>query len=395
MKKLISLSLALLLCIALSVPAFAAEGLDALVLDGPSNYTFVDEEINYLFGDGYQEGYYREDIIKGWKIVEPKSKFTVTNTSVDSMAYAYIYCIEVKLMPNGSTATMLSGEDLMTETTINLSGKYAAYNVWNLSTSPDSYGGELSAGNGLYWILSPSLGLNMNDDNVKLLHAGEKVTFELPKQGGKNSIYRLYTHIYYPQDDWSYWKYQNYKVGDVTPSVPETPSVPAFSDVAAKDWFADSVRWAIEKGITNGTSSTTFSPNDTCTQEQIITFLYRANGTPATSISNPYADVTANAWYYDAVRWGYQNGLRKDASFGVAKPCSRSDVVFYLWTLAGKPAPTKAAAFSDVPDGASYAQAVAWAVEKGITTGTGAAAFSPNDTCTRAQIVTFLYRAYK
>ena len=70
-------------------------------------------------------------------------------------------------------------------------------------------------------------------------------------------------------------------------------------------------------------------------------------------------------------------------------------MVFYLWTLAGKPAPTKAAAFTDVPDGASYAQAVAWAVEKGITTGTGAAAFSPNDTCTRAQIVTVLYRAYK
>ena len=395
MKKLISLSLALLLCIALSVPAFAAEGLDALVLDGPSDYTFVEKKIDYIYGNTYQEGYYEENSFEGWRVIAPGSKFMVANNSTDSTAYVYVCYEEVKLMPNGSTVKWLSGEDLMTETMIDVSGKYAAYDVWNLSTAPDMYMGGLSAGGGLYWVNSPAAGLNMNTDSAMILSAGEKASFELPQQGDKNSIYRLYAHIYYPQDDLDYWMYYNYKIGDVTPSVPETPSAPAFSDVAAKDWFADSVRWAIEKGITNGTSSTTFSPNDTCTQEQIITFLYRANGTPATSISNPYADVTANAWYYDAVRWGYQNGLRKDASFGVAKPCSRSDVVFYLWTLAGKPAPTKAAVFTDVPDGASYAQAVAWAVEKGITTGTGAAAFSPNDTCTRAQIVTFLYRAYK
>lgn len=170
--------------------------------------------------------------------------------------------------------------------------------------------------------------------------------------------------------------------------------VPDFTDVASEDWFSYYVNWAVANDIAKGTSDTTFSPNDTCTQEQIITFLYRANGSPAASIENPYSDVGTTAYYYDAVRWGYERGIRQQSAFGVSEPCSRSDVVYYLWTLSGKPEAANAASFTDVAADAVYAQAVAWAVETGITTGTSDMNFSPNDICTRAQIVTFLCRAY-
>lgn len=386
MKRIISLSLALLLCVGLSVPALAAEREDALVLDGPPNYTEVDEEINWLHADLYSEIYSEQDPIEGWSIVEPKSKFTVTNTSADSTAYAYIYCIEVKLMPNGSTGTIDISED-GTDIKIDLSGKYAAFDYWNLSTSPDSYGGELSAGNGLYWISSPAQGMNMNDDNVKLLHAGEKVTFELP-QGDKNTIYQLYTEIYYPQEDYNYWRYYNIKLGDVTSSAPETSSASAFSDVAAGAYYADAVKWAVEKGITSGTTTTTFSPNNTCTTAQILTFLWRANGSPAPTGKN--AAVPAGQYYTDAANWALEKGLTDN--FNADTPATRAATVTYLWKLAGKPA-AEAAAFTDVDAGAEYAQAVAWAVKKGVTAGTSATTFAPGNTCTRGQIVTFLHRS--
>ena len=385
MKRIISLSLALLLCMGLSVPALAAEREGALVLDGP-NYTKVDEEINWLHADLYSEIYSEQDPIEGLNIVEPKSKFTVTNTSADSTAYAYIYCIEVKLMPNGSTGTIDISED-GTDIKIDLSGKYAAFDYWNLSTSPDSYGGELSAGNGLYWISSPAQGMNMNDDNVKLLHAGEKVTFELP-QGDKNTIYQLYTEIYYPQEDYNYWRYYNIKLGDVTSSAPETSSASAFSDVAAGAYYADAVKWAVEKGITTGTTTTTFSPNNTCTTAQILTFLWRANGSPAPTGKN--AAVPAGQYYTDAANWALEKGLTDN--FNADTPATRAATVTYLWKLAGKPA-AEAAAFTDVDAGAEYAQAVAWAVKKGITAGTSATTFAPGNTCTRGQIVTFLHRS--
>lgn len=387
MKKFFSFSLALLLCAALSVPALAAEREDALVLDGPpSNHTNLDEEINCLHAILHSEIYSEQNPIEDWYIVEPKSKFTVTNTSADSTAYACIYCIEFKLMPNGSTGKIWTDE-VGTFTTIDLSGKYAALDYLNLSTSPDSDDGGLSAGNGLYWIWSPASSMIMDDDNVKLLHAGEKVTFELP-QGDKNTIYRLYTEIYYPQDNHNYyWKYYNIKLGDVTSSAPETSSASAFSDVAAGAYYADAVKWAVEKGITAGTTATTFSPNNTCTTAQILTFLWRANGSPAPTGNN--AAVPAGQYYTDAANWALEKGLTDN--FSADTPATRAATVTYLWKLAGKPA-AEAAAFTDVDAGAEYAQAVAWAVKKGVTAGTSATTFAPDNTCTRGQIVTFLYR---
>lgn len=164
-------------------------------------------------------------------------------------------------------------------------------------------------------------------------------------------------------------------------------SFAGFTDVKADDYFAQAVQWAVEAEITAGTSANTFSPDTDCTTAQILTFLWRANGSPTPAVSS--ASVPAGQYYSEAANWALEQGLT-DAFYPDA-PATRSATVTYLWKLAGKPA-VEAAAFADVDAGAEYAQAVAWAVEEGITSGTGANTFSPDNTCTRGQIVTFLYR---
>ena len=165
---------------------------------------------------------------------------------------------------------------------------------------------------------------------------------------------------------------------------------PPFEDVAISSYFCQPVRWAVDENITSGTSATTFSPNATCTTAQILTFLWRANGAPTPEGSN--AAVPAEQYYSDAVNWAYENGPVSGSTFNAAEPCTRSATVTYLWKLAGSPA-ADSAAFTDVAAEGEYAQAVAWAVAEGITTGSTSTAFSPDSTCTRGQIVTFLYRA--
>lgn len=167
---------------------------------------------------------------------------------------------------------------------------------------------------------------------------------------------------------------------------------PSFTDVKADAYYADAVSWAVRNGITTGTTATTFSPNNTCTVAQVTTFLYRANGSPDMSLSGGdfYEDVTPNDWYVDAANWAYNEGLSV-GRFGGNDPCTRGMVVTYLWILAGKPS-AGTSGFSDVPDDLYCAEAVAWAIQKGITSGTTATTFSPNATCTRGQVMTFLYR---
>ncbi|MCD7711503.1 MAG: S-layer homology domain-containing protein, partial [Firmicutes bacterium] len=138
-----------------------------------------------------------------------------------------------------------------------------------------------------------------------------------------------------------------------------------------------------------------FSPNDTCTRGQIITFLWRAAGEPAAELSDSFSDVAADSYYAEAIAWASEQGLDDSVgSFEPEAPCTRAMVVEYLYRLTGSPENTTEAAFDDVAADADYAAAVAWAVENGITTGTTTETFSPNDTCTRAQIVTFLWRYF-
>ena len=182
-----------------------------------------------------------------------------------------------------------------------------------------------------------------------------------------------------------------------TPSVPSTTpaaTVGGFSDVKSSDYFAQPVQWAVERQITGGTSPTTFSPGQNCTTGQILTFLWRACGQPApASGPTPFALVKESDYFYQAARWAYDGGIAA-GDFDPSAACTRANAVYYIWWASGSPsAASQALPFSDVSSSAFYAPAVAWAVEQGVTGGTGANTFSPMDTCTRGQIVTFLHRA--
>lgn len=173
------------------------------------------------------------------------------------------------------------------------------------------------------------------------------------------------------------------------PVQPTTPAAPSFTDVTAADYFYDSVSWAVDRAITNGTSTTTFSPNATCTQAQIITFLWRANSSPKGYAPSGLGAVPTD-YFYDAVNWAAARGII-DSTFSPSAPCTRAAAVTYLYRNAGSPAVSYGGKFADVSAG-TVGSAVQWALDKGVTTGTGETTFSPYATCTRGQIVTFLYR---
>ena len=172
------------------------------------------------------------------------------------------------------------------------------------------------------------------------------------------------------------------------------PEVPAFADVPADAYYADAVAWAVKEGITSGTSAATFTPNASCTRAQMVTFLWRANGSPKASGGNPFTDVNADAYYYDAVLWAAEKGITSGTTATTFSPnatLTRGQTVTFLWRANGAPA-VSGGSFGDVASDAYYANAVAWAVSEGITSGTGDNNFSPEAPCTRAQIVTFMYR---
>ena len=166
-----------------------------------------------------------------------------------------------------------------------------------------------------------------------------------------------------------------------------------FTDVKTSDYFYKPVEWALSQAVTTGTTLTTFSPNNTCTRAQILTFLWRAIGSPKATVASPFTDVKTSDYFYHAAIWAYQKGMISGTKFAPNTLCTRADTVTYLWKYVGAPATAVTDTFTDVPKDAAYAQAVAWAVKNGVTTGMSATTFAPNNTCTRGQIATFLYRA--
>ena len=172
-----------------------------------------------------------------------------------------------------------------------------------------------------------------------------------------------------------------------------------FVDVPAGSYYEDAVIWAVDKGITTGTSATTFNPNGICTRAQAVTFLWRAAGSPAAkSGAMPFADVKAGSYYYDAVLWAVEQGITKgtsDTMFSPDATCTRAQIVTFLWRANGSPAVSGNSAFTDVASDAYYAAAVTWAEKNDVTGGIGGGLFGSNNNCTRAQIVTFIYRSVK
>ena len=177
------------------------------------------------------------------------------------------------------------------------------------------------------------------------------------------------------------------------------PQTGVFVDVATGSYYEDAVDWAVENGITKGTDDTHFSPDGICTRAQAVTFLWRAAGSPEPETrAMPFNDVPVGSYYYDAVLWAVENGITKGTSETTFSPnmtCSRAQIVAFLWRSEKSPAAGTANPFADVKSTAYYAGAVLWAVREDITKGTTSTTFSPDADCTRAQIVTFLWRCKK
>ena len=171
-----------------------------------------------------------------------------------------------------------------------------------------------------------------------------------------------------------------------------------FSDVSTSAYYYEAVKWAQEKGITGGIGNGLFGPNQPCTRAQIVTFLWRAAGSPEPKTMSSFADVSMDAYYAKAVAWAVENSITTgtgDGKFSPDATCTREQAVAFLYRASGSPAVSGGSAFSDVAANAYYADAVAWAEKNGVTGGIGGGLFGSGNTCTRAQIVTFLYRAYQ
>lgn len=201
---------------------------------------------------------------------------------------------------------------------------------------------------------------------------------------------------YYPinNDTWTE-EARNAYGGDVTWK-PYDPTV-SFSDITKDQWFYSTVRWAVAEEITNGMGNGQFQPNTICTRAQVVSFLWKAAGQPEpSSTENPFTDVGENAWFHKAVLWAVEQGITTGTSattFSPNDPCTRGQVVTFLWRYGGQSLPSVTeSSFPDIQNGFYYYTPVLWAVEEGITTGMDDGSFAPNASCTRAQIVTFLYR---
>ena len=214
-----------------------------------------------------------------------------------------------------------------------------------------------------------------------------------------SSVYtKITATAYYPANNptWTADVMQDYG-GDIT-WVPYNPDMP-FSDVPLGAFYEAPVLWALNNGITTGATATTFNPNGSCLRAHVVTFLHRAAENPEpTSANNPFTDVKATDFFYKPVLWAVEKGITNGTSatkFGSFDNCNRAAVVTFLWRAKGQPEPTSTVnPFVDVPANAFYYKAVLWAVENGITNGVDATHFGPTTACNRAQVVTFPYRAY-
>ena len=211
--------------------------------------------------------------------------------------------------------------------------------------------------------------LDKNGDKVKLTEKNGKYSFKMP--AGKVEVKATFI-----------------KEAEISP----------FDDVSTNAYYYEAVKWAQEKGITGGIGNGLFAPNQPCTRAQIVTFLWRAAGSPAPKHMSSFADVPADAFYAKAVAWAVENGITGgtgDGKFSPDATCTRAQSVTFLYRAAGSPKVSSSAEFGDVATNAYYADAVAWAAKNGITGGIGGGLFGSGNDCTRAQIVTFLYRNYQ
>ena len=277
-----------------------------------------------------------------------------------------------------------------------------ANGVWTVSYSAPSSGGGSSSSSRRYDVSAPSVKHGDVTVSPKNASKGDTVTITVKPDSG----YELDT-LTVKDASGSKIKVKDKGDGKFTFTMPASKvTVSAefaeietldFADVSTDAYYYEAVKWAAKKGITGGTGDGTFNPNGSCTRAHIVTFLWRAAGSPEPKSTVSFADVPAGSYYAKAVAWAVENGITLGTGDGTFSPnatCTRAQSVTFLYRALGT-APTTVNGFTDVTADAFYADAVAWAVESGVTNGTSASTFSPNNGCTRAQIVTFLYRTMK
>ena len=277
-----------------------------------------------------------------------------------------------------------------------------ANGVWTVSYSAPSSGGGSSSSSRRYDVSAPSVKHGDVTVSPKSASKGDTVTITVKPDSG----YELDT-LTVKDASGSKIKVKDKGDGKFTFTMPASKvTVSAefaeietldFADVPTDAYYYEAVKWAAKKGITGGTGDGTFNPNGSCTRAHIVTFLWRATGSPAPKSTVSFADVPAGSYYAKAGAWAVENGITLGTGDGTFSPnatCTRAQSVTFLYRALGT-APTTVNGFTDVTADAFYADAVAWAVESGVTNGTSASTFSPNNGCTRAQIVTFRYRTMK
>ena len=341
--------------------------------------------------------------ISGGKFSSDPSAYVVGNGNTnivkrDGSEGAYTYTVLAK---SGLTSGVY-----LTDPSGALANNYyvssTANGVWTVSYSAPSSGGGSSSSSRRYDVSAPSVKHGDVTVSPKNASKGDTVTITVKPDSG----YELDT-LTVKDASGSKIKVKDKGDGKFTFTMPASKvTVSAefaeietldFADVSTDAYYYEAVKWAAKKGITGGIGNGLFGPNQPCTRAQIVTFLWRAAGSPEPKAMSSFADVSTDAYYAKAVAWAVENGITTgtgDGKFSPDATCTRAQSVTFLFRAIGKLVDSKAE-FSDVLTNSYYANAVAWAVENGVTNGIGDGLFGPDNSCTRAQIVTFLYRAYQ
>lgn len=374
-KKLVSIVLAFGIMLALlPVSAFAAGTEETIILsDGDTVYGTI--KLSGLLEESKDKFDFGNGDVRDWYYWTVEAGSTCTITPSGAGKYTLLYL---------TTWTLNDGVyDAPFYKNMPWHALYADGQAEDLAI-----GGESLADMPLATSSHPAYFVFGKNTNMKSPFSGEPCPLELNADG---TMYQLDIDFYNEAEECVVSYIAPFFIKESN-SDNDKPS--GFTDVRSTDYFAKAVDWAVNGHITFGTSKTTFSPNIKCTDGQILTFLWRAMGRPEPTVKSPFNDISEEKdYFYKPALWAYEKGLISGGTFDSEKPCTRSMVVTYLWRLAGSPT-APAASFTDVPSNSKYASAVSWAVQQGITSGTSKTTFTPDGTCTRGQIVTFLYRAY-
>lgn len=391
MKKAISLVLAMAMCFALAAPVFAEapEKWDAISFSLSDNDYFVSSESESFYQYNLSGSTLSDPVKLPYYYISPDTKITVKNANPDYTLSVYL---ETFRIDPEATETYVAQYDedfnLISSEKVDLSKNYVSYRwpvvaeeLYNFLAKDGKWNDVVTESG----YIEQRYTFDMFDGTSEMLTLPNEITFTAPENVYSENIYRLYMSVYDKATDRSWWTYFHFRV-DGEKVAEYTAPVAGFTDVQQGRYYAPAVKWAVDNGITNGTSKTTFSPNATLTRAQAVTFLWRASGKPeAQSKENPFKDVKEGSFYYDAVLWARENNITNGISadeFGVDGNVTRAQMITFLWRTEGKP--------NDI-GGEWYEAAENWARDNDLLSGT-AKDYETTADCPRADVVYYLYK---